>query len=477
MISLRSSSNNENMLYVTAITLTATLGGMLFGYDTSVIAGAIDALKTFFIVPLTLDEKAAAEVIAQVKAIGVISFLIILGLIISFIKKIYVAWGKTFVASIIATISIYGLVYYLFLRHSSSLNEEVINVIHGFNVSSAVIGCIIGGSMGGYVSQNVGRRNGLILSAILLIVSAIGSAIPDKMNFMGKQVICMFMFYRLIGGIGVGLASMLSPMYIAEIAPAKIRGRLVSYNQFAIIFGMVLVSIVNYLIAKGQPQAWIDAAGWRWMFASEIIPAVLFLLLLLLVPETPRYLVLTGKESDAQNVLNRIYGNLEAKLIFDEIRNSLVEKRAPWLSYGGLVLLVGILLSAFQQFVGINSVLYYAPAIFMKLGFGIETALLQTIIVNSVNLSFTIAAILLVDKIGRKPLMTFGAIGMGISMASLGFTFYLQANSILALIFILSFIACFAFSWGASHLGTSFGNISKQHQGCNGSCCCGSVAG
>ena len=115
--------------------------------------------------------------------------------------------------------------------------------------------------MGGYVSQNVGRRNGLILSAILLIVSAIGSAIPDKMNFMGKQVICMFMFYRLIGGIGVGLASMLSPMYIAEIAPAKIRGRLVSYNQFAIIFGMVLVSIVNYLIAKGQPQAWIDAAG------------------------------------------------------------------------------------------------------------------------------------------------------------------------------------------------------------------------
>ena len=447
MISLRSSSNNENMLYVTAITLTATLGGMLFGYDTSVIAGAIDALKTFFIVPLTLDEKAAAEVIAQVKAIGVISFLIILGLIISFIKK-YMSPGENFCCIDHCHYQYLWIGLLSFLRHSSSLNEEVINVIHGFNVSSAVIGCIIGGSMGGYVSQNVGRRNGLILSAILLIVSAIGSAIPDKMNFMGKQVICMFMFYRLIGGIGVGLASMLSPMYIAEIAPAKIRGRLVSYNQFAIIFGMVLVSIVNYLIAKGQPQAWIDAAGWRWMFASEIIPAVLFLLLLLLVPETPRYLVLTGKESDAQNVLNRIYGNLEAKLIFDEIRNSLVEKRAPWLSYGGLVLLVGILLSAFQQFVGINSVLYYAPAIFMKLGFGIETALLQTIIVNSVNLSFTIAAILLVDKIGRKPLMTFGAIGMGISMASLGFTFYLQANSILALIFILSFIACFAFSWG-----------------------------
>lgn len=448
MISVRSSSNRENMLYVTTITLTATLGGMLFGYDTSVISGAIGALKTFFIVPLIFDEKAAAEVIGQVKTIGVISFLIILGLIISFIKKIFITRGKTLIASIIATISIYGLVYYLFLRHGTALNEEVMNVIHGFNISSAVIGCIIGGSMGGYVSQNAGRRNGLILSAVLLIISAIGSSIPDKMNFMGKQAICMFMFYRLIGGIGVGLASMLSPMYIAEIAPAKIRGRLVSYNQFAIIFGMVMVSILNYLIAKGQPQTWIDTIGWRWMFASEIIPAVFFLLFLLLVPETPRYLVLSGKESDAENVLNRIYGNPEAKSILGEIRNSLVEKRAPWLSYGGLILLVGILLSAFQQFVGINSVLYYAPVIFMKLGFGIETALLQTIIVNSVNLSFTIAAILLVDKIGRKPLMTLGAIGMGISMAALGFTFYLQASSVLALLFILSFIASFAFSWG-----------------------------
>lgn len=298
------------------------------------------------------------------------------------------------------------------------------------------------------MSQNAGRRNGLILSAILLILSAIGTAIPDKLNFLGKQVICMFMFYRLIGGIGVGLASMLSPMYIAEIAPAKIRGRLVSYNQFAIIFGMVMVSIVNYLIAKGQPQSWIDTVGWRWMFVSEIIPAALFLLFLLLVPETPRYLVLSGKESDAENVLRKIYGKLEAQKVLDKIKNSLVEKRAPWLSYGGLVLIVGILLSMFQQFVGINSVLYYAPAIFIKLGFGIETALLQTIIVNSINLSFTIAAILLVDKIGRKPLMTLGALGMGISMAALGFTFYTQASSILALTFILSFIACFAISWG-----------------------------
>lgn len=442
------SSDSGSMVYITAITLTATLGGLLFGYYTSVISGAIGALKTFFIVPLMSDAPAAAAVISQFKLIGVISFVIILGLIISFIKKIFVTKVKTLIFSIIATVCIYGLVHYLFLRHSSILSEEVINVIHGFNVSSALIGCIIGGALGGYVSQNIGRRNGLIFAAVLLLVSAIGSAIPDKMNYLGLEVIGSFMFYRLIGGIGVGLASMLSPMYIAEVAPAKIRGRLVSYNQFAIIFGMVVVSIVNYYIAKGHTQNWIDTIGWRWMFASEVIPASLFLLFLFLVPETPRFLVLTGKESEAANVLGRIYGAFGAKTVLGEIRNSLIEKRAPWLSFGGLVLIIGILLSTFQQFVGINSVLYYAPAIFMKLGFGIETALLQTIIVNSVNLSFTIAAILLVDKIGRKPLMTIGALGMALSMAGLGFTFFMQASGFLALFFILSFIASFAFSWG-----------------------------
>ena len=444
----KNSSDTGSMRYIIALSLTATIGGLLFGYDTAVISGAIRSLKTYFITPLMSDDQAAIAVIRQFKAIGVISFLFIFGLIISFIKRIFITMVKTVILSSIAALCIFGLVYYLFLRHGYVLNEELINVIHGFNISSALIGCIIGGSLGGYISQNVGRRKGLMLAAVLFLVSAIGSSIPDRMNFLGTQVLGMFMFYRLIGGIGVGVASMLSPMYIAEIAPAKIRGRLVSYNQFAIISGMVVVSFVNFFIAKGHTQTWINAIGWRWMFASETVPAAIFLGFLFLVPETPRYLVLIGKEQEAEHILNRIVGTMNVNKVLDDIKNSLIEKRAPWLSFGGLVLVVGILLSVFQQVVGTNVVFYYSPVIFMKLGFPPETALLQTIIVHSVNLSFTIAAILLVDKFGRKPLMIIGAVSMAVSMAGLGFTLFLQAPPLLALIFMLAFTASFAISWG-----------------------------
>jgi SP family xylose:H+ symportor-like MFS transporter len=438
----------KSRIYLILLTVTATLGGLLFGYDTAVISGAVASLKQFFIAPLLSDPEAASKMIFQFKVIGVLSFLFIYFLIATFLKKLFVDPRKTVLYSVIAALFIGAIIYYLFLQYGNTLNESLINVIHGFNISSALIGCIIGGSIGGYISQGMGRKNGLILAALLFIISAIGSALPDKLNFLGSEDICIFMVYRIIGGIGVGLASMLSPMYIAEISPAEIRGRLVSFNQFAIIFGMLVVYFVNYFIAKGQLQVWIDNIGWRWMFASETIPAFLFLIMLFFVPETPRYLMYKNKEVKALQVLSKIVGNEKAAVVISEIRNSLIEKSAPWLSFGGLVLVIGIFLSVFQQFVGINVVLYYAPEIFRTLGNGTDSALLQTILVGIINLSFTVVAILSVDKFGRRKLQIIGALGMAVSMFGLGLIFYFQKLGFSALICMLVYVASFAMSWG-----------------------------
>jgi SP family xylose:H+ symportor-like MFS transporter len=237
-------------------------------------------------------------------------------------------------------------------------------------------------------------------------------------------------------------------MYIAEIAPPKIRGKLVSWNQFAIIFGMLVIYFVNYFIAKSGDQTWLDDIGWRWMFASETIPAALFLLLLVFVPETPRFMVMKNQDDKALGVLQKLNGAEKSRGILKEIKESLKIKDAPWLSYGWLLIMIGIFLSVFQQFVGINVVLYYAPEIFKSMGSGTEASLLQTIIVGGVNLSFTVLAIFTVDKFGRKPLQVIGAVGMAVSMIALGFSFYLDSVGIGALIIMLVYMASFAMSWG-----------------------------
>ena len=241
---------------------------------------------------------------------------------------------------------------------------------------------------------------------------------------------------------------MLSPMYIAEVAPAKIRGKLVSCNQFAIVFGMLVVYFVNWFIARQGDEAWNINTGWRFMFLSGAIPSLIFFILLVFIPGTPRYLVLKGKYNKALDILRKIVGPQEAPENLEDIKKTIFERSVPWLSFGGLVIIIGILLAAFQQVIGINVVLYYAPKIFQNTGTKLDISLLQTILVGAVNLVFTVIAIFTVDKLGRKPLLIAGGLIMALAMFAIGFAFYGKNMGMLTLIFILIYIAGFALSWG-----------------------------
>ncbi len=371
----------RNTFYISVITLVATLGGLLFGYDTAVISGADKSIQAYLINGLGLSSLA-----------------------------------------------------------------------HGATISSALIGCIIGGSISGLLSLKLGRKKTLFLAAILFFISALGSGTPEFLFFTKGEptmgLLYMFNFYRIIGGIGVGLASAVSPMYIGEIAPADIRGRLVSLNQFAIIFGMLVVYFVNWGIANGQSLEWINSIGWRKMFTSEAIPAGLFGILLLVVPESPRYLTMKKQDDKALAILTKINGTETAKQILKDIKASVVSHSANLFSYGKIVILIGVLLSVFQQFVGINVALYYAPRIFESMGAAKDASMMQTVVMGLVNVIFTVVAILTVDKWGRKPLLMVGSVGMAVGMFAIGALSFFEVIGISTLVFIIIYTASFMMSWG-----------------------------
>ena len=384
--------------YLFSIVAVAVLGGLLFGYDTAVISGAEKGLQAFFL------------------------------------------GAKDFVYT---------------------------DVIHGLTSSSALIGCIIGSAISGYLASRLGRKPTLIVSGIFFFLSALGSYYPEFFFFAygepSLSLLVAFNIYRIIGGVGVGLASAICPMYIAEVAPSGIRGTLVSWNQFAIIFGQLVVYFVNFLIlgdhtnpvierigetlyqVHPSSDQWTIQTGWRYMFGSEAYVALLFTILVCFVPESPRYLALTGRDKRALAVLTRINGSKAAEILA-QIKSTVEVKSEKLFSFGFTVIFVGVMLSVFQQVVGINAVLYYAPRIFDSMGMG--NPMVQTVIMGIVNIAFTLVAVFTVEKLGRKPLLISGSLGMAVGAIGVALSNLVSMPPLAPVIFIMIYSASFMFSWG-----------------------------
>lgn len=343
----------------------------------------------------------------------------------------------------------------------------------GFSVASMLLGCAVGAFFAGNLADHFGRKPVMLLTGVLFIVSAIGSGISTGVP--------EFIVYRLIGGLAVGAASVLAPTYIAEVAPSGIRGRLASLQQLAIVVGIFSAFLVNYAIASiagGAAHEFLAGfPAWRWMFWCEGAPAVVFVVLVFCIPESPRYLVAAHKEDSARVVLSKIYAENSVEPLVVEIKNSLRQDRKPRLTdifSNGRVLpivWVGICLSIFQQFVGINVVFYYGAVLWQAAGFSENNALLINVLSGTVNVISTLVAIAFIDKLGRKPLLLLGSIGMSITLCVLTVLFMVSVkdgaiqmtppSAIAALIAAHLYIFCFGVSWGPTVwvlLGEMFNN-------------------
>jgi SP family xylose:H+ symportor-like MFS transporter len=330
-------------------------------------------------------------------------------------------------------------------------------LIHGFTVSSALIGCVIGGLFSGFLSNKIGRKKTLIIAAILFAISAYMSGYPETFFFQKNDpsisLLVMFNIYRIIGGVGVGIGSAIAPVYISELSPKQSRGKLVSLYTLSVVMGQLIVYIVNMLIASGGTTEWVNAIGWRYMFLSELVPAVLFFFLLFFVPETPRYLVLKKEYNKAFLILEKVNSSKEkAESIINEIKDSMrfdLENKASIFSYGKRVLIIGIAIAIFQQLSGINVILYYAPRIFDSLGsIGTFLSMFQTVILGVVNVIFMGLAILFVDSIGRKPMLITGSAFCAIGLFMVAILSHFHIFGITTLVFMLLYVAAFQLTWG-----------------------------
>jgi len=373
--------------YVIALSTVAALGGFLFGFDSGVINGTVDALAHAF------GTRAATT---------------------------------------------------------------------GFAVASVLLGCAVGAFVAGTVADRHGRRPTMLLNAGLFLVSAIATGLASSASF--------FIASRLVGGLAIGAASVLAPMYIAEVAPSNVRGRLASLQQMAIVLGLFFAFLSNDILARVAGGAgatfWLDATAWRWMFWMEAVPAIAFLAGVLLIPESPRFLVAHGKRNDARRVFARIGGDAEA--LVRQVEQSLQGEHRPRLSdviAQGTRLLVpvvwiGIGLAAFQQFVGINIIFYYGEVLWKSAGATEQWALRINLLTGLVNILATIPAIALIDRAGRKPLLLAGSAGMAVTLAAVAAVFATagvggdgrpllsQAAAVTGLLAANLYIVAFAFSWG-----------------------------
>ena len=326
--------------------------------------------------------------------------------------------------------------------------------LRGLAQSSALFGCLAGAVLSGIISDKSGRKRLLILSGLLFTVSAVGTAFARNFLF--------FNTFRIIGGIGIGLASNLSPMYIAEISPAKMRGRFVSINQLTIVIGILAAQIINWLIAQPVPEgasleyildSWNGQYGWRWMFGAETIPASMFFLLMFFVPESPRWLLKYGRDEQAARILSRLGGAKYAAPAIEDIKKTLAGEEIARVNFRDLfepklrrIVILGVFLAVLQQWCGINVIFNYAQEVFAAAGYGVSGIMFNIVITGIVNLLFTFVAIYTVDRFGRRILMLIGAGGLAGIYAILGAGYYLQSTGIHMLILVISAIACYAMS-------------------------------